>query len=93
MVLDPKVKLPRLVAVTISTLYSLFLIGPIGGMYGSTFAMIAMHEEAVGEYPDSADLQNVIVSDAFVLFAAPPVAGWIASLIYLHAYVRREGDT
>ena len=84
----------RFVAITTSVLYTLFLTGPVTGIYLSVQQGRNLREQYYLQYPDGAILQDVL--PAAVLFAVivfPLFLGWLASLIYMHGYIRGNSSS
>ena len=83
-------QLSKLAAIGMSTLYTLFILGPIGGILGATrnYVMTIKHYHeaypggwAFGDTPDLTVVTFMTVS--------PLILGWLGSLAYLHFYLRK----
>lgn len=86
-------QLQRIVAVSMSAIYSLFLINPFLGMLAGMNSQIRMQAIAHSQYPDSAFIQEASNSSLVILMVvAPPLLGWLASLLYLHVFVRTSNS-
>lgn len=82
-------KFNRLVAVSISVVYSMWLVGPFIGFISYLNLSHAAAIDYMTMFPDGTaipDPQNLPV--AVVLAAGPYVLGWIGSLMYMHWYIR-----
>lgn len=82
--------LSKTAAVGMTTLYSLFLLGPLGGMLGGCTRIISTLERYLDTYPDGWAFERVPGVDLYLVVLLPVVLAWFASLIYLHLYVRRN---
>ena len=84
--------LPQIVAIAISFTYSLFLIGPALGVYGAINRISFIRAQYFLAYPDGSAFSPGNTG-LLVLALIPLVVGWVGSLLYLHAYVRRSHDS
>ena len=79
----------KLVAISLSTLYSLFLTGPLAGIFLNVYEMHRLEGLYFTLYPGG----EIVVKGASPEFAivaitGPLVLGWILSLLYMHVHVR-----
>ena len=82
--------LSKLVAVLISVLYSLFLTGPIAGIFESIESFAHLQTLYFQQYPDGVIVRRRDFPGTVLLITvAPLVLGWFASLFYMHGYVRK----
>ena len=83
--------LTKPIAILISVIYSLFLLGPFSGILGPMNTEIDFLYEAKERFPDSVFFASQVGN--MVIFAAitfvPTISAWVASLFYMHGYVRR----
>ena len=83
--------LTKKVATGMTTIYSLFLIGPIGGVAEACRMMINTVEQYFATYPDGWAFVGTPGVGLYYTTLLPLVLTWVASLYYLHLYVRRNG--
>lgn len=83
--------LHQIVAIALSFTYSLFLIGPALGVYGAINRISFIRAQYFLAYPDGLAFAPGNTG-LLVLALIPLVVGWVDSLLYLHAYVRRSHD-
>jgi predicted PurR-regulated permease PerM len=82
-------KLPRGMAVCLSVVYTLWLIGPLSGVYGNIVSWSQISAEYLKHYPEGILLPgeaNVVLSA--IVAISPLILGWLSSLYYLHFHVR-----
>lgn len=83
--------LSRRVVVSVSIVYSLWLIGPFVGFISYLKLANAVSIDYSTMFPDGEAIpspQNLPI--AIVLAAGPYILGWIGSLIYMHLFVRKK---
>jgi len=85
-------KLSRGIAICMSGIYTLTLFGPMMGMVGALWRMNWTTSEYLRLYPEGSAFGDGsgVSGVSFVLTLFPFVLGWAASVIYLHAYMRRK---
>ena len=83
-------KVSPAIAVCLSGIYTLTLLGPIMGMIGSIDRMDWTMSEYVRLFPEGSAFggEDGISGVAFALTLFPYISGWGASVVYLHAYIR-----
>ena len=85
--------LSRPIAVGLTIIYSVFFGGQLVGIFATTGQLSATAYTYMAAFPenpygfDSSALSTM----GFVSGLLPLVCGWIASVLYMHAYVRRGG--
>lgn len=80
----------RFVAVSTSVLYSLFLTGPIVGILLHVGQAHHLRELYNLQYPEGVVVRDMLPPELLLtIIACPLLIGWMASLIYMHGYVRR----
>ena len=83
--------LSRSAAISISIVYSLWLIPPFGGVYGNLDLGAKNAIEFLSVYPDSYAVNPLESSAIIFAFAIIPLfLGWIGSLIYMHRIIRKN---
>ena len=81
--------LHQIVAIALSFTYSLFLIGPALGVYGAINRISFIRAQYFLAYPDGSAFAPGNTG-LLVLALIPLAVGWVGSLLFLHAYVRRS---
>lgn len=85
--------LSREIAVSITVVYSMFLVSSVLTMRGGMASYFLLASEYRSLYPDGILEPNMLVVDSttFYYLAAlgPSLLAWALSIIYLHFYVRR----
>jgi hypothetical protein len=83
--------LPRKMAVGLSLVYSLFIIGPLNSYRFSITYYYQIAEEHAEKFPNSSLIQSLPDSTAADLYVglAPLLIGWVASLYYMHSHIRK----
>ncbi len=83
--------LSRSAAISISIVYSLWLIVPFGGVYGNLDLGAKNAIEFLSVFPDSYAV-NPLGPSAIIFAIAfiPLFLGWIGSLIYMHRIIRKN---
>ncbi len=82
--------LSRSAAISVSIVYSLWLIVPFGGVYGNLDLGAKNAIEFLRVYPDSYAVNPLESSAIIFAFAIIPLfLGWIGSLIYMHRIIRK----
>ena len=81
----------KLVAMSISTLYSLFLTGPLTGIFLNVYSVAHLEALYFEQYPRGQIVRS-LGSPELLLFiiAFPLLLGWLASLVYMHGYIRKN---
>ena len=82
--------LTKKVATGMTTIYSLFLVGPLGGMAAACTMMINTIEQYLSAYPEGWAFDEAPGVGLYLTTLFPLVLTWIASLFYLHLYARRD---
>ena len=79
-------------AISVSILYSLFLLGPLGGMTIRADQLHSIILEAQILFPDSVYFRRLPSNLPAALAATlgPCVLGWIFSLLYMHKIIRNS---
>jgi hypothetical protein len=85
-------QLSRNVAVFVSTVYCLFLLGPFTGIVIATTDLENLKDAYLIEYPAGTLLSptGLSLSGTIALTLAPALCGWLGSLAYMHAVVRKK---
>lgn len=86
-------KLPRLPAILLSIIYTLFLIGPLMGVFINLAAIAVNTTEYQNAFPEGARNQAGSLANsatAYVVGVVPLITGWLASLLFMHAYIRND---
>jgi hypothetical protein len=83
-------KLPRVVAVGTSLIYTMFLVPPFNGMIGNLRRVHALGSHLETEFPDSLLITSGTVpfEATVLLFGLPMIVGWLGSIYFMHAYIR-----
>lgn len=86
-------KIRRLLAVGVSVMYSLFLLGPTAVLFTGSRYLATTYQQyntlfPHGAFPAWTDSSWVITTLPIV----PVILAWITSLIYMHAYVRERNE-
>lgn len=82
--------LSKFSAIGLSLLYSLFLIGPMSGIVVASGRYIQTTGQYHIEYPDGWALQEIPSLSTMLVMGLLPVAlGWLASIAFLHLYIRK----
>lgn len=87
-------KLSKTAAVSISIIYSLWLLGPLSVFLGYTELGNQTAAEYERLYPDGyakSEQSNQIATMSLIF--APYILGWVGSLVYMHGYVRKGNKT
>ena len=80
----------KTVAVSLSTLYTLFLTGPVSGIFVNVYERARLEALYFRQYPEGQIVQEGLPpSVILVVIVGPLVIGWVLSLAYMHGYVRR----
>ena len=84
--------LSRLVAVCVSIVYTLFLIGPSVGIVNSSITALDLRIHYHIQYPEGVlmSLPSVGIGTLLAFTLVPPLLGWVGSLVYMHAVIRRD---
>ncbi len=85
-------KLSKVAALGMTAIYSLFLLGPLGGMFGGCTRIIKTVERYFEIYPEGWAFQQMPGIDLYFVTLIPVLLAWLASLMYLHLYVRGKGN-
>jgi len=83
--------LSRAAVISVSTIYSLWLVGPFVGFMNYLNLSNSTTIKYFTLYPDGSSLPapgNYAIM--MVLSAGPYALGWIGSLIFMHAYIRNN---
>jgi len=83
--------MPRRVAMGVSLIYTLFLLNPFAGLFGGMTNYLSLMSAGFENFPHSAffrEAPNTVVPRLLVLTA--PILGWLASLAYMHFWIRRD---
>ena len=86
-------KLSRIIAVTLTFVYSLAEIGPIFGVLIAARGLETSMVHYQSNFPDGLLSPNMEIASNLPIFAVgalPLMMGWLISIFYLHAYVRRH---
>ncbi len=84
-------RLSRAATVSISIIYSLWLIGPIISLFGHLDLYYKTANEYLRLFPEGYAGSAPMAFEVILLFAIGPSAlGWIGSLIYMHIYIRKD---
>ena len=83
--------LTKPIAMLISVIYTLFLLGPFTGILGTMNTQLDFLYEAKRLFPESVFFASQVGSTFIVLAVVfvPLAAAWVASLFYMHGYLRR----
>jgi len=81
--------LSRSAAISISIVYSLWLLLPFGGVYGNVDLLAKNAIEFQSVFPDSYAVTPV-GSIVYVMAIIPLFLGWIGSLFYMHRIIRKN---
>ena len=84
--------LSKTAAIGMTTIYSLFLLGPLGGMMGACTRIIGTIEQYRATHPEGWAFEQAPGVGVYLVALLPVVLAWFASLSYLHLYVRRNGS-
>ena len=83
--------LSRSAAISISIVYSLWLLLPIGGVYGNLDLLAKNAIEFQSVFPDSYAVTPVgSIGIVYAMAITPLFLGWIGSLIYMHRIIRKN---
>ena len=83
--------LSRSAAISISIVYSLWLIVPFGGVYGNLDLGAKNAIEFLSVFPDSYAVNPLEpLAIIFAIAFIPLFLGWIGSLIYMHRIIRKN---
>ena len=83
-------KFPRFIAVSASIVYTLALIGPLAGVTTNLLQSAVVYEEYKSAFPDGALLRSDLGSNfSLIVSLSPLIIGWLASIMFLHLYVRK----
>lgn len=85
--------LPKLIALTITFVYTIFLINPLLGMATGVLNYVRLSAAGLHSYPNSPVFQGVN-SEIQVLLTTilPALISWMFSIIYMHVYIRRTEE-
>ena len=83
--------LSKPVAISISVLYSIFLSGPVTGIFLAAYKVEHLENLYFEQYP-AGEIVRSFGSPEILLFiiAFPLLLGWLASLVYMHGYIRKN---
>ena len=83
--------LPRAVAVLVSLLFSGWLVARVLGVYASMNQLLILISRYQHEFPESplfsADMPQWV---PMAIALGPLILAWMASLLFLHIYIRRR---
>ena len=83
--------LPRIVAILLSSIYCLFLVGPFIGYWAEFSRMSALSQAYFEEYPNGLAVAPPIGDSFLIGMSMPPMfLAWIGSVLYLHLHIRRD---
>jgi hypothetical protein len=80
------------IAIAMSTIYSFFLLGPFAAMFSTQLSVNNLLAEALQIFPNSAYFKDQAPSVVFGMLVGftPGLVAWIASLFYMHGYLRKD---
>jgi hypothetical protein len=79
------------VAISVSILYSLFLTGPLAGIFLTVYKTAHLEAIYFEQHPSGQIVRSEGSPEVLVFrIAFPLLLGWLASLIYLHGYIRKS---
>lgn len=84
-------QLSQVAAIGMTTIYSLFLMAPLGGMLGACTQIQKTVDQYYASYPEGWAFEPISVVGLYLVSLLPVVLGWMGSLAFLHLYVRRHG--
>ena len=80
----------KFVAISTSVLYSLFLTGPIIGIFLNVYQWDHLRSLYFLQFPDGELIRGTLSPEAALMAIVGPLfLGWLASLVYMHGYVRK----
>ena len=83
----------KTLAIGISIIYTLAVSGPFLGVIINQNSMFTVLTEYQAAFPDGVLLQAPInLTTSLIMSAGPLFIGWVASLLFLHAYVRKNKE-
>ena len=83
-------KLPRLIAVGTSIVYTLYLLGPFLGVFLGSLRWLKVCNAYQNDFPNT--VLNTPISNPELMVTitcSPLIIGWVASLLFMHLYVRK----
>jgi hypothetical protein len=84
-------KLSRITAILLSTVYTLWLVGPLLGMVTFLDTAVINVTEYQILFPSGGRLPRGLGSTVgYVLTLGPLITGWIGSLLFMHVYIRNK---
>jgi len=89
-------KLSSGIACSLTVVYSLFQISPVWGVSAGVRRMNRSIEEYVASYPDGIAFgtdPTGVAGLGLVLTFLPFLLAWFGSVLYMHAYVRRQVES
>ena len=86
-----------LLAISISIVYSFWLVGPFLGIVNAIAQQLFITEQYFAIFPEGELIRQVEdqifwANISLVISLGPQIAGWLMSLYYMHFYVRKSGD-
>ena len=84
-------KLTRMVACSVSIIYSLFLLGPLIGVASATSIGISIMDKYVSSFPGGVYFtETVDVRLGLLLTLSPLLLAWTGSLMFMHLNIRKQ---
>ena len=83
--------LPTTIAIGLTSLYTLFLLGPLGAYVAINFEQQATSLEILDKYPDNILALGVLPTwGILILGLGPYLLAWAGSIFYMHRHIRRD---
>ena len=89
-------RLPNGIAWCLTGVYSLFQLSPIWGVVAGLNRINRSTTEYVATYPDGVAFgtdPTGVTGVAIALTFLPFMVAWVGSVLYMHAYVRRQAES
>ena len=82
------------IAIALTALYSLFLVGALGSRVPALAQLYAVALEYSQRYPDGVGLiEHPPLNLLYMVGLMPFVLAWIASICYLHFHIRKQTNS